>query len=80
MEHTFASDETALVAVQNDHRELVPIFSSQVIQRYEQFNYKGLTVDLTANPLNEDGTKKFLPLEKGKSGIASKYEGEETKF
>jgi len=37
-------------------------------------------VDLTTNPLNEDGTKKFLPLEKGKVGIASGYEGEATEF
>ena len=28
LDHEFATDETALVAVSNDHRELVPIFSS----------------------------------------------------
>lgn len=74
LSHEFTS--TDLVVVDQKHRELVPIFSSQVIQRYENFAYKGLEVDLTSNPLNEDGTKKYVPISKGLTGIASKYEGE----
>jgi hypothetical protein len=51
-----------------------------VIERYEKFSYKGLEVDLTSNPVNEDGTKKFVEIEKGLSGIASNYVGEKTSF
>lgn len=68
------------MVVEKKHQELVPIFSSQVIEKYEKFSYKGLEVDLMVNPLNEDGTKKFVPLEKGLSGIASSYEGENNVF
>ena len=32
------------------------------------------------NPLNEDGTKKFVPIEKGLTGIASNYRGEKITF
>ena len=64
------------MVVEQKHRDLVPIFSSQVIERYEKFSYKGLEVDLTSNPLNEDGTKKFVKIEEGLSGIASNYKGE----
>lgn len=51
-----------------------------MIQRYEKFTYKGLEVPLDESPLNEDGTKKFLKLEMGLNGIASKYEGEDSHF
>lgn len=34
---------------------------------------------MTSNK-NEDGTTKFLKLEKGLTGIASKYEGEPNEF
>jgi hypothetical protein len=76
LEHEYAADEQALMLVEQKHRELVPIFSSQVIERYEKFSYKGLEVDLMVDPMNEDGTKKFVPIEKGLTGIASNYEGE----
>lgn len=42
LEHQFEADEQALVAISKQNRELVPIFSSQVIEKYEQFSYKGL--------------------------------------
>ena len=38
--------EQELVHVSVKNRELVPIFSSMVIEKYEQFTYKGLQVDL----------------------------------
>ena len=69
-----------MAIIDKKHHELVPIFSSQVIARYEQFSYKGLEVDVMTSNKNEDGTTKFLKLEKGLTGIASKYEGESNEF
>lgn len=34
------------MAVSKQNQALVPIFSSQVIARYEQFSYKGLEADV----------------------------------
>ena len=77
----YEADETALVAISDKNKELVPIFSSQVIQRYEQFTYKGLEADIgdmikNATEVDENGKKKFVPITEGLSGIASSYEGE----
>ena len=47
-EHEHQADETALVSVSEQNRELIPIFSSQVLSKYEKFSYKGLEVDLQA--------------------------------
>lgn len=70
--------QTNLANISEKNRELVPIFSSQVIARYEQFRYKGLEVDLMQKVDGEEGSQKtFAPLEKGLVGIASKYEGDD---
>lgn len=71
--------ENNLANISAEHRELVPIFSSQVIARYEQFQYKGLEVDINEprkgkGDSNGDG-KEFIKLEKGLVGIASNYDG-----
>ena len=71
------------MAISEKNRELVPIFSSQVITKYEQFSYKGLEADVSDIIKNatevdpETGQKKFIPLTDGLHGIASGYKGEE---
>lgn len=61
----------------------MPIFSAQVITKYEQFAYKGLEADVgdiikNATEVDpETGRKKFIPLTEGLSGIASSYKGED---
>ena len=49
-----------------EHYELIPIFSSQVIQRYENLSYKGLEI-----PTERTEPQ---PVKKGKVGIASSYD------
>eukprot|EP00347_Sterkiella_histriomuscorum_P019811 403340210 len=42
--HQPVVDESQLALVKKEHQELIPIFSSQVIQRYENLSYKGLEI------------------------------------
>ncbi len=51
-----------------EHQELVPIFSSQIITRYENLQYKGLEIG--------KGTTEVTKFEKGLTGIASTYQKE----
>jgi hypothetical protein len=52
----------------------VPIFSVQVLQRYEQQTFKGLDIQTQQSlQLNETGTREVKSIQKGLTGIASKY-------
>ena len=50
-----------------EHQELVPIFSSQVLQRYDNLQYKGLQM------VSEADRPAIGKPEKGLTGIASSY-------
>lgn len=50
-----------------EHQELVPIFSSQILHRYENLQYKGLQI------VPESEKPAICKPEKGLTGIASKY-------
>lgn len=52
-----------------EHQALVPIFSSQIIQRYDNLSYKGL--EMGSGDKTEAAT-----IEKGLTGIASSYKKE----
>jgi|LauGreDrversion4_2_1035121.scaffolds.fasta_scaffold1817300_2 hypothetical protein len=52
-----------------EHHELVPIFSSQIIQRYENLSYKGLEISEKSE---------VVKIEKGLTGIASSYKKEKS--
>lgn len=67
--------EDIYALVQTGHRELVPIFSVQVLQKYEQQTFKGLDL-ATQQELQKDseGNREIKPIQPGKTGIASRYE------
>lgn len=79
LSHEFQNpEEHQLALISKQNQALIPIFSSQVIQRYEKFSYKGLEVDLAQSlkdSVDENGQKRFAKIEKGLVGIASQYEG-----
>ena len=64
------ADQMQLVKV--EHRDLVPIFTTQVLQRFDQMTFKGLDLQ-TQIDLQGQEVKKIIP---GKIGIASMYQGE----
>ena len=56
--------------VKADLRELVPIFSSQTLVKYEEQTFKGLDLS-TQKDIQGGEIKHILP---GKVGIASRYD------
>ena len=58
--------------VRVEHRDLVPIFTPQVLQKFDQLSFKGLDLQMQIE-LQGAEVKKVIP---GKVGIASAYEGE----
>ena len=55
-----------------EQRTLVPIFSAQVLNKFQNLTYKGLDLQ-TQIDLQGKEVKKVI---QGRVGIASKYEGE----
>lgn len=64
--------EDQLQLVKVEHRDLVPIFTPQVLQKFDSLGFKGLDLK-TQIELQGSEVKKVIP---GKVGIASQYEGE----
>jgi hypothetical protein len=51
-----------------EHQELIPIFSSHTLQRYENLTYKGLEIAKEKSEVTK--------IQKGLTGIASSYDNE----
>ncbi len=49
---------------------MVPIFSSQILSRYEKLTYKGLEIPKS----KDEKDKEVGPIKKGLTGIASSYD------
>ena len=58
--------------VKVEHRDLVPIFTPQVLNKFDNLEFKGLDL-ATQIELQGKEVKKVI---QGKVGIASQYEGE----
>jgi len=69
--------EESMALIKSEHRELVAVYSAQVINKYEQMQFKGLDlatqISLQGDGSGESGSvlKKVV---KGKTGIASRYD------
>lgn len=58
-----------MALVKKEHQDLVPIFSSQVLSRYDNLSFKGLDIKQNVE---------VKPIQKGLTGIASHYDKEES--
>lgn len=71
-----AKQDDSMALVSSEHRELVGIYSAQVINKYEKLTFKGLDL-ATQQKLQGEGEAKLKKVVKGKTGIASMYETEQ---
>lgn len=68
-------DQDTLALVKAEHRDLVPIFSAPVLSKFENQSFKGLDIQTQkALQKDKDGNTVIKPIQKGLSGIASRYD------